>query len=160
MREADNHLKRWFKAFPSLFLCRGNHDALVDRKSRTAGLPERVFKPFRDIWGLPNGWIDDFTFEIDNVRYIHGTGLSGDYAHIKAAVNNRQSCVIGHTHHSLCTDYLVSEKDRIFAVNCGCGIDRHSYAMRYGKDFVKKPALGCAVITDQGKLCQVFPMEL
>ena len=160
MRKADEHLKRWFKAFPSLFLCRGNHDRLVDRKCRTSGLPDRVFKPFRDIWRLPKGWVDDFSFEIDGVRYTHGTGLSGENAHIKAASQNRQSTVIGHTHSTGAINYLVSEKDRIFGMNVGCGIDRKTYAFEYGRDFTKKPVIGCGVVTDNGKFAQFFPMAL
>jgi hypothetical protein len=160
IKEADKHLRDFFLKFPKVFLCRGNHDQIISRKNKTAGLPERCFKSFRDIWNLPKQWHDDFSFEIDGVRYTHGTGLSGDNAHVKAAQSYRQSCVIGHTHSTLASTYLVSEKDRIFGVACGCGIDRHSYAMDYGRDFVKKPAIGCAVVTDRGSLCQVFPMSL
>lgn len=160
MREADKHLKTWFKAFPSLFLCIGNHDRLVDRKCRTVGLPERCFKPFREIWGLPKGWKDDFSWEIDNVRYTHGTGLSGANAHVIAATQSRQSTCIGHTHSSGAINYLVSEKDRIWGMNVGCLIDRHSYAMSYGRDFTKKPVLACGVVTDKGKYCQIFPMSI
>lgn len=158
--EAKKRLKGWFKAFPEVYLCLGNHDRMVDRKGRTVGLPSEVFKPFRDIWELPIGWKEDFSWEIDSVIYQHGTGLSGDNAHLKAAFNNRQSTVIGHTHHTLGGDYIANEKDRIFGVNCGCGIDRRAYAFAYGKDFVKKPLLGCAVITDAGRYWQCFPMEL
>lgn len=158
--EAKRHLNDWFKAFPRLFLCRGNHDRLVDRKGKTSGLPDCVFKPFREIWGLPNGWEDSFSFEIDGVRYTHGTGLSGDNAHIKAASQNRQSTVIGHTHSTGAINYLVSEKDRIFGMNVGCGLDRVSYAFEYGRDFNKKPVLGCGVVTDRGSYCQFFPMSI
>ena len=91
---------------------------------------------------------------------MHGNGLSGKNAHIKAAEQNRQSTVIGHTHSTLAVNYLVSERDRIFGANCGCGIDRHSYAFAYGKEFLNKPALGCAVVTDYGQFVQVFPMIL
>jgi len=55
MKETDDHLVDWFKAFPKLKLCRGNHDRLVDRKAKTVGLPSRCFAPFRDIWSLPRG---------------------------------------------------------------------------------------------------------
>jgi len=159
MVEADKHLKEWFKAFPSLFLCRANHD-LVDRKARTEGLPDRLFKPFREIWGLPRGWQNEFSFEIDGVRYQHGTGYSGDSAHLKAAYNNRQSTVIGHTHANAAIGYLANEKDCIFGMNVGCGIDRNTYAMNYGRDFKKKPIISCGVVTDHGKYCQVFTMPI
>jgi predicted phosphodiesterase len=159
IEEAERHLKNWFKVFPRLSLCRGNHDRLVDRKGRTVGLPERVFKPFRDIWKLPKGWVDDFAFEIDGVIYQHGTGLSGDRAHMRAAILNRASTVIGHTHHTGAVEYTASERDRIFGMNVGCGLDRKTYAFAYGKDFPKKPILGCGVVTDKGKYAQFFPMD-
>lgn len=157
---AREHLAPWFKAFPRLFLCYGNHDRRPDMKAKHSHLPDDVMKPFRQIWGLPDGWKDDFSWEIDGVRYTHGTGLTGDFAHIKAAQQCRQSTVIGHTHSVGAIHYLVSEKDRIFGMNVGCGIDRKTYAFEYGRDFNKKPVLGCGVVTDNGKLCQFFPMEL
>lgn len=160
IEEARKHLKPWFKAFPNVKLCLGNHDRRVNLKAKHVGLPDVVFQPFRKIWELPSGWQDDYSWEIDGVRYTHGTGLSGDTAHIKAAQQNRQSTVIGHTHSVAATQYLVSEKDRIMAMNCGCGVDRHTYAMAYGRDFTKKPVLACGVVTDKGKFCQVFPMDL
>jgi len=159
MKEADKHLAMWFKAFPFVDLCKANHD-LVDRKAKTVGLPERLFKPFNEIWNLPKGWKNEFSFEIDDVIYQHGTGYSGDSAHIKASYNNRQSTVVGHTHSFGGVAYMANEKDCIFGMNVGCGIDRNTYAFEYGKDFKKKPILGCGVVTDNGRLCQFFPMEL
>jgi len=158
MREADEHLARWFDAFPNVFLCLGNHDRLVNRKIKTFGLPSRAIKPFREIWNLPSTWEEGFSCDFYGVRFMHGTGLSGKNAHIKAAEQNRQSTVIGHTHSTLAVNYLVSEKDRIFGANCGCGIDRHSYAFEYGRELLNKPALGCAVVTDKGQFVQVFPL--
>ena len=158
MKETDKHLKAWFKAFPKLYLCRGNHDALVDRKAKTIGLPKRCFAPYRDIWSLPEGWVDDFEFVIDDVLYKHGTGMSGRYAHIMAAERARMSTVIGHTHSSGGVEYLVSSKDCIFGMNVSCGIDRKKYAFAYGKDFPRKPVLGCGVVTDNGRYAQYFPM--
>lgn len=158
MKQTDEHLKPWFKAFPKLHLCRGNHDSLVDRKSKTVGLPRRAFKPYRDIWNLPKGWKDDFEFIINGVLYKHGTGMSGRYAHIMCAERSRMSSVIGHTHSSCGVEYIVSSKDCIFGMNVGCGIDRKKYAFAYGKDFPRKPVLSCGVTTDNGRYAQVFPM--
>jgi predicted phosphodiesterase len=160
MREADKHLGRWFNAFPELYLCLGNHDRLVSRKSKTFGLPSRALKSFHEIWNFPDGWKEASSWEFYGVRFTHGTGLSGKNAHIKAAEQNRQSTIIGHTHSTLAVNYLVSERDRIFGANCGCGIDRKSYAFEYGRELLNKPALGCAVVTDKGQFVQVFPMIL
>jgi predicted phosphodiesterase len=160
IKEAKKHLLQWYKAFPKLKLCRGNHDRMIDRKGRTEGLPSCVFRPFRDIWELPKGWIDDFSFEIDGVVYEHGTGYSGDSAHMKAAYNNRQSTVIGHTHAHGAVGYLANEKDCVFGMNVGSGVDRHRYAFEYGRAFKKKPIIGCGVVTDKGRFAQFFPMDL
>lgn len=158
---ARKKLKSWFKAFPNLYLCRGNHDRMVDRKGKTSGLSSDVFKPFREIYNLPKGWKDDFFWIIDDVVYTHGTGLSGQRAHLTAAEQNRKSTVIGHVHvWGGQTGCLVSEKDRIFGMNVGCGINRRTYAFEYGRDTIKKPVLGCGVVTDKGKYCQFFPMDL
>jgi predicted phosphodiesterase len=160
IKEARQHLKNWYKAFPNVKLCLGNHDRRVDLKGKHVGLPDEVFRQFREIWELPNGWQDAYSWDIDGVRYTHGTGLRGERGHISAAQQSRQSTVIGHIHSVAAIQYLVSEKDRIFAMNVGSGVDRHSYAMAYGKDFTKKPVLSCGVVTDKGTLCQVFPMTL
>ena len=160
IRQSRLALKKWFKAIPDCLFCLGNHDRRIDLKARHVGLPDEVFRPFRDIWGLPKGWKDDFSHEIDGVKYTHGTGLSGDMAHIKAAINARQSCVIGHVHSVGSVTYLVNDIDRIFGMAVGCGIDRKTYAFEYGRDFSKKQFIGCGVVTDKGKLAQVFPMEI
>jgi len=159
IKKARKRLEPWFKAFPDVLLCLGNHDRRVDLKARHVGLPDVVFRPFRDIWGLPTGWKDAFSHVIDGVQYLHGTGFAGDYAHLKAAMLKRRSTVIGHTHTSLACGYLKSEKDRIWGMNVGNGIDRRAYAFAYGRDFVKLPLLGCGVVTDKGRYCQVFPMD-
>lgn len=160
MMSADEQLKLWYQAFPELYLCLGNHDRLHHRKAKTNGLPDRVMKPLNEIWNFPKGWKYDFSWEFYGVRFQHGTNFSGDKAHIKAAQLNRQSTVIGHTHSNLCGDYLVSETDRIFGMNVGCGVDRHTYAFEYGREMPKKPSLGCGVVTDKGKFWQVFAMDL
>jgi len=160
MAEVDEHLKRWFGAFPEMYLCLGNHDRLPQRKALFNGIPNRLVRSFREIWNFPLGWHDDFSWEIFGVRYLHGTGFSGQYAHIRAAENARQSCVIGHTHSTAAVNYLVSEKDRIFGMNVGSGIDRKQYAFHYGRDCLKKPVLACGVVTDKGNYCQVFPMTI
>ena len=141
----------WYKAFPRVLLCRGNHDRLVDRKGKTAGLHENCLKPFREMWELPRGWVDDWSFNIDGVLCEHGLGTSGKTPHLLSATNNRVNTVIGHNHSVLGVEYTASEKDCIFGMSVGCGLDRKSYAMAYGKDCKRKPILGCGVILDSGK---------
>lgn len=159
MRATDKILAKWFKAFPNVVLTKGNHDCLVDRKGKTIGLPKRCFKPFREIWELPDGWKDVFSIDIQGILFKHGTGMSGQLAHLKAARANRQSTVIGHLPSYAGVEYDASEKDVIFGMNVGCGIDRDKYAFAYGKDFAKKPILGCGIVFDD-KNAQFIPMKL
>jgi hypothetical protein len=162
MKEVDKKLIPWFKAFPEMWICRGNHDNLVDRKSKHVGLPSRAFKNFRDIWCLPDKWHDGFEWEFDNVVYKHGTGYSGKHGHVQAAIDARQSCVIGHLHSSAGVQYLANEKEVLFGMNVGSGIDRHKYAFAYGKDFRCKPILSCGIVsgTKYGVNAQVIPMKM
>jgi len=162
MRQADKILKRWFKAFPNVYLCRGNHDVLVDRKSKTVGLPRRCFRDFRDMWNLPRGWIDGFDFIINDVLYTHGTGYSGKTGHIMAAFDNRMSTVTGHLHAVAGVEYLANSKSLIFGMAVGCGIDDKKHAFDYGKGFRRKPIVSCGVVstTKHGTNAFVFPMEI
>ena len=159
MEIADEHLQEWFKAFPRVKLCRGNHDNLVDRKAKTVGLPKRCFQSYREIWKLPKGWEDGFEFEIDGVIYKHGTGYSGKYGHVQAAIDSRQSTVIGHLHSSAGIEYMCNSKQIMFGMNCGSGINRKKYAFAYGKDSRRKPVISCGVVFDS-KNAQVIPMPM
>lgn len=162
MKEADKHLKEWFKAFPKLHITWGNHDHLVDRKGRTIGLPKRCFRSFRDMWNLPDGWKDGYEFILDNVLYTHGIGYSGANGHIQAAFDNRMSTVIGHLHAHAGVEYIANSKDLIFGMNVGCGIDAKKYAFSYGRGFRRKPIVSCGVVshTKFGINAAVYPMML
>ena len=162
MEEADNHLQKFFEAFPIAWVCRGNHDRLVDRKGRTSGLPQRCFKSFRDRLNLPYTWKDDFKWIFDGVCYEHGEGYSGDLPHLKAALNNRMHTVIAHTHHAFGVEYSANEQDIVMGVSTGCGIDRKRYAFEYGRAFKKKPILGCVVISHckRGVNATPFTMDM
>ena len=113
MAKCDKKLKRWFKAFPKVKVCKGNHDNLVDRKGKTIGLPKRCFKSFREMWQYPKGWQDAFEWVINGVLYTHGTGFGGKQPHLSCAIANRMSTVIGHMHSVAGVSYTASSKDII-----------------------------------------------
>ena len=159
LETAVTNLNKWYKAFPSAYICMGNHDLLIERKARTHGLPQMFFKSFKEIIGAPKDWVFNYSFQIDNVKYMHGTGGGGQNAHVVRALKNRQSTVLGHFHSCLAVRYLASNHDLIFGMNVGCGIDVTSYAMEYGKDFVDRPIIGCGIVFD-GKSAIPVPMPL
>lgn len=152
-------LQKWYKEFPKLQICKGNHDSLPSRKMKTNGLSKKYLKSMNDVFEMPKGWIWHDEIIIDNVLYMHGTGKWGKYAHIQWAIDNRISTVTGHAHSNGGCQYLASKRDIIFGLNVGCGIDIKSYAMTYGKDFARRPTIGCGVVLD-GVTAFFVPMKM
>jgi predicted phosphodiesterase len=150
---------RWYKAFPDVKICIGNHDRLPFRKAFTAGLPKNWLKSYQEMFNSPKGWKWDFVHNVNGVIYQHGTGLSGEMASINAARENRQSTVIGHLHTVSNTRFLASTKDLIFGMNVGCGIDHTKYAFAYGRENTRKPVLSCGVVLG-GTMPINIPMKL
>ena len=153
-------LNKWYKRFPNVKVCIGNHSALHKRKAVTAGLPDRFIKTYEQAWEAPNGWKWALDWEIDGVLYTHGTGSSGQAGAINRARDSRQSVVIGHIHSFGGVLYSSSDKDMIFGMNVGCGIDIDAYAMEYARPFAKRPTLGCGVVLDGGRVAIFVPMPL
>lgn len=137
----------WVRAFPRAGVAIGNHDERHYRRARAEGIPDMFLRTFREVWGTPN-WRWAFSHDVDGVRLQHGTNTSGKDAAINQAVNRRQSVIQGHTHCWAGVKHHASDRDRIFGMNVGCGIDIDSYAMAYGKDFAIRPVLGCGLLID------------
>jgi predicted phosphodiesterase len=157
--KAQKAMNQWYKLFPDVTVIVGNHSALPYRQATTAGIPKKFVKVYEEIWEAPKGWKWVMETEIDHVKYTHGLGVSGQNGAINLAIRSRQSVVIGHIHSFGGVNYHASANDMIFGMNVGCGIDVHSYAFEYGKNFVNKPTLGCGIVID-GKDALFIPMKL
>ena len=147
-------LSKWHEAFPVAKVCDGNHDMIVRRKATTGGIPSRWIKPMTDVLNIPN-WEFADEWIIDGVKYIHGLGMK-----ISPRVNSEMCSVVqGHWHSD--TQYItfVNEKELMFGIQGGCGVDRKSYAMAYGKHF-KKPQINCAIVMDNGRWGIIEHMKL
>lgn len=142
---AIKKLAKWYKAFPKATVIIGNHDRMVMRKAQTSAVPAKWIKEYKDVLEVP-GWSFVDRIVIDGVQYIHGEAGT---ARTKAQ-SDMMPTVQGHLHTQCYTHWLVGQKFKIFGVQVGCGIDHESYAMAYAKRG-KKPAIGCAVILDNGK---------
>lgn len=158
-KEALARCEKWYKAFPDVLICIGNHDRLPFRKAYTAGLPKNWLKSYQEMFNSPKGWKWDFVHTVNGVIYQHGTGMSGEMASVNAARENRQSTVIGHLHTVCNTRFLASNKDLIFGMSVGCGIDHDKYAFAYGKENTRKPVLSCGVVLN-GQLPINVPMNI
>lgn len=158
---ARKELTRWVKAFPNVHCAVGNHDELGRRKAYDTGIPTAYYKSFADVLGLPSTWLFRFNWLFDgNWQLTHGTGSSGHDAAFKLAMNHRISTAAGHIHTAAGVKFHASNKDIIWSLQVGCGIDRKSYAFSYGRDFITKPILGCGLVLEGGKLPIFLPMPL
>lgn len=153
---AKKQLKEVYKMFPKSISLLGNHDLLISRKAKTAGLSQEFIRDLGSVIDAPKDWL--FCHEIirDNVRYIHGS--TGDA--FKRAVDSRMSTCQGHLHSKTFVQWSVSEKDAIFGLQVGAGFDRNKYAFDYAKPFTKKPVISCGLILESGKVPLVKLMPL
>jgi len=153
-------LQPWYNAFPKAEVCIGNHDARIHRQAFDAGISKMWIKDYSEVINTP-GWIWDEFFDHYDVRYTHGDGpgggLNGAYNRM---MNWRFSVVQGHWHTSSYTRWSVSEIDRRYGFQLGCGIDHEAYAMAYGKKSMRKMVIECGVILDDGRIPIHLPMYL
>lgn len=156
---AINKLKSWYKVFPEVKVCLGNHDELIHRKAFSSGLSKRWIKGYSEVLEVPN-WEFDIEFNINNVIYTHGTGTAGENAAYNRALNRRISVVQGHIHTIANIKWNVSENDKLFAMQVGCGINDKEYAFNYAKAFNKKSVVSCGVVLESGRIPLILPMEL
>lgn len=153
--KAIQALAHWQKAFPEAIVLLGNHDLIPARKLYHHGLPQQLMPKWQQIFNAPDGWKFARRFELHGVVYLHGTTAAEKRAQLM-----RKSVVQGHLHSELYVKYFNSDYNQIFAVQTGCGIDVSTYAFKYGKDFPKRPILGCAVILESGTLPLTIPMAV
>lgn len=152
--KAINQIQVYYKAFPVATVIIGNHDRLVYRKAFTGGVSKRWVKEYNEVLKVPN-WEFVENVDIFNVNINHGEGGTA-----RAKMRKElQSQIQGHLHSDFYIEYVVGKNFRIFGMQVGCGIDHHSYAMSYGKNF-KKPAIGCGVLLNKGTLPIIIPMIL
>lgn len=148
---AQQKMKTWYKAFPEVSVCIGNHTSRPFRLARANGLPKKFIKSYEEAWEAPPGWKWAEHWEYNGVLYTHGTGSSGETGALKIATRHRQNTVIGHIHSSAGIQYSASKIDLVWAMQVGGALDDKSYAAYYAKDQLKKSIVGCGIVID-GKL--------
>ena len=154
LKFAKRKISRWHKAFPIADVIIGNHDRLVARKAQTAGIADDWLKSYDEVLDVP-GWDFVTEKEIHGVMYAHGEGGTAR----KKMRDEHQSYVQGHLHSQAYIEWSVGSRYKTFGMQIGCGIDRKSFAMAYGKAF-KKPVISCGVVLNKGRFAQVIPMDL
>lgn len=153
-RLAKRKIGKWYKAFPEADVMIGNHDRLISRKAQTAGIAPDWIKDYSDVLNTP-GWNFVEEVVIDGVLYQHGEGGTAR----RKMKDEHQSVVGGHLHSQAYVEWSVGGSFRNFGMQVGCGIDRTSHAMAYGRVY-KKPVISCGVVINNGKFPILIPMEL
>ncbi len=154
LRLAKNQIQKWYKSFPVAKICLGNHDLIPQRKIFNAGVSKVWLKNIGDILDTPN-WEYAEEFLIDDVLYTHGTGRKADIRMQQDLI----SIVQGHYHSESYIKYSVGKRNKLFAMQVGCGVDDKSYAMAYGKYFAKNH-INCGVVLNGGNLPVIEYMNL
>ena len=151
---AIKRIARWRDAFPVATVIIGNHDRLIMRKSQTSSIPSKWIKSYIEVLVVPD-WNFVERYEKNGVQYVHGEGGT---ARTKCRAD-MMNTVQGHLHTQAYCEHYVGQNFRVFGMQVGCGIDHESYAMAYAK-YGKKPAIGCGVVLNNGKLPINLLMEL
>ena len=142
---AIKRISRWYDAFPIATVIIGNHDRIIMRKAQTSAIPSKWIKSYKEVLEVPN-WEFVERYELNNVQYIHGEGGT---ARTKCRAD-MMNTVQGHLHTQCYTEHYVGKNFRVYGTQVGCGINHKSYAMAYAK-YGKRPAVGCAVILNNGQ---------
>lgn len=136
---AIKRVQKWSKAFPKADVMIGNHDRIIMRKAFSSAIPKEWIKSYNEVLGTNWNWCESIVY--DDVLYEHG---EGGQAKTKAR-NNMMSSVCGHTHTACGVEWFVGKKYRVFAMQCGAGLDASSYSAAYAKNF-KKQAIGVGIV--------------
>lgn len=153
-------LEDLFEIFPKAKYCIGNHCSRIHKAAYKAGIPRAAMRSLEEIYGLPTGWEIGEYFKVDGVLYEHGDRFgAGASTHIKAAMSNMCSTVVGHIHTSFGVEYIANRDKLIFGAVAGALIDPDSYAAAYGKAYAKKSILGAMIVID-GRIALPIPMLL
>lgn len=161
-KKAKKQVNELVKRFPKADMILGNHDSLTSRQAVSVGLLPEWLRDFNDIWALPKTWKVHDRFEeieIDGVLYMHGdSGKGGQFGAVKTAMAKFSNVCMGHLHADFGVFYYANGITRVFGMAAGCGVDHKVLSQQYGRKFIRKPIVGCAVILDGHPI--VIPMDL
>jgi len=145
---AIKRIQRWYNEFNEVGtkVIIGNHDRMAARKCMTGGVPSIWLKSYSEVLGTPN-WEFVERYVQDGVQYVHGEGGT---ARTKCRAD-MMNTVQGHLHTQCYTEHYVGRNFRVFGTQVGTGINFTNLSFNYAKAG-KNPAIGCAVILNNGTL--------
>lgn len=149
LEKAIKFLKPIYKLFPVADLLESNHGSLVYRKAKTAGIPRRALRCYRETLEAPKGWRWHFDLRI---KMSNGVDL---YLHHgktakQGALSIREGCCSaqGHFHSKFHVTYWRNSSGLFWDIHGGCLVDHDSLAFAYGKNNMDKGIVGAWIILD------------
>lgn len=147
LEKSINLLKPIYKLFPVVDVLESNHGSLVYRKAKTAGIPRRALRSYKETLEAPKGWIWHFDLKI---KMSNGQEL---YCHhgksSKAgALSIKEGCcsVQGHYHTRFDVTYWRNSHGLYWDLHCGYLAHHDSLAMAYDKSNLEKGIVGTWII--------------
>lgn len=135
--------------FPKQYLCESNHGSMLLRRVKHHGLPVRVLRDLHEIYETPLwSWHDEIIIKTDlgDIYFCHGK--TGAYGKLMKEIGC--SAVQGHFHGKFEITWHQTALGMRFNMFVGCLVDQKSLAMRYGKNNIPKPILGCGFVDEFG----------
>lgn len=141
-------MQELYDLFPEAEVCISNHGSRPYIRAQEAGLPSNFLRSYHEFMKAPKGWSWHHKIIIDDIVFMHGEGLSGDGARLKACTLMQKSCVFGHIHSHAGVSYFSNREKLLFGFNVGCLIDPHSPYFEYNRHQFHRPILGIGLIDD------------
>jgi predicted phosphodiesterase len=136
--------------FPEMVVMGSNHDERLYKRSREAGIPKGLLRPYPEIIGASTfnwKWVPDYTLRLCNRQHLYLAHTRGPSA-LALAKALGMNTAVGH-HHSKCgVSRFANPLGNLFAIDTGCLIDDNSYSMAYNKQSLVRPILGAAAVVD------------
>ena len=164
LEESRARLRRWYRVFPQMRLCRSNHGDRWIKKAYKAQIPSQLLRSYREVLEAPPGWTWEDSWLVRGSKHtfkvIHGhRGAGGMYSHRTNVLDNGCSVVHGHTHASAGITPIRTESLHAWGMNVGCLIDNEQYAFHYNKGGRFAPWLGVGVVLDGGRVPLLVPYD-
>lgn len=159
LEKAISLLKKLYKLFPRTEVLESNHGSLVYRKAKTAGIPKRALREYRELLEAPKTWSWHYELRVrlptNQSLYLHHgkTQKQGSLSLQESSCSAQ-----GHFHTKFHITYWRNSQGLYWDMHCGYLGDHDSMAFAYDKSNLPKGIVGAAIILDgQPKL---LPMVL
>ena len=150
--KAKEEVQKWYKHFPNLHICIGNHDAIPVRQLASLGMPDMFTPTFNTLYETPSWtWAEEYKI-YNNTLIDHGMGSGGMYGAKNTANKLGVSYIQGHTHAHGAQFDLPRPLYDAAALNVGCLMDKDKYFAAYGKKYKMPVSLGMGVACSDSEM--------